>query len=134
MPICYLGLGSNSGNRKRNIQLALNKINALIDTKVLKVAKLLNSKPVGGPAGQPDFLNSAAKISTGFTPHALLKKLQNIEVALGRPKKHARFARRTIDLDILFYADKVINTKKLTVPHPRLFEREFVLKTLLEII
>lgn len=133
MVTCYLGIGSNLGNRKRQIKSAIVKINSLKNTRVLKVSKIIETDPVGGPCGQPKFLNGALKIRTGLLPLALLKKLKKIERELGRVKS-VRLGPRAIDLDILFYADKIINKKELIVPHPRMFERNFVLKPLSEII
>lgn len=133
MIICYLGVGSNLGNRRKNISLAIKKIKALKDTRVIKTSKIIETKPVGGPSGQPRFLNAASKIKTNLKPLALLKKLQDIEKELGR-NRTVRFGPRTIDLDILFYGDRIINTKTLTIPHPRIFEREFVIKPLMELI
>ncbi len=133
MDICYLGIGSNLGNRRRNIELALQKVRQLKDTKVLKVSGIIETIPFGGPGGQGKFLNAALKIKTSLPPLTLLKKLKKIERELGRVKA-LRFGPRVIDLDILFYGDKVINRKELQVPHPRLFEREFVLKPLSEVI
>ncbi|MCX5705531.1 MAG: 2-amino-4-hydroxy-6-hydroxymethyldihydropteridine diphosphokinase [Candidatus Omnitrophica bacterium] len=134
MAVCYLGIGSNLGNKRLKIRAALKRIEELKDTKVLKVSKLIKTKPVGGPCGQPDYLNACLKIDTRLTPHTLLKKLQDIEIKLGRSRKHVRFGPRTIDLDILFYGNSVVNTRKLTIPHPRVFERQFVLKPLREIL
>lgn len=133
MDICYLGIGSNLGNRQRNITLAIKKINALEDTKIIKVSKLIETKPVGGPKSQPEFLNAALKIKTNIPPLNLLKRLKKIEKELGR-RKTVRYGPRTIDLDILFYGDKIINRKNLKIPHPKIFEREFVIKPLLEVI
>jgi len=133
MAICYLGIGSNSGQRRKNIRSAIDKINALKDTKVIRSSRIIESNPLGGPVGQGKFLNAALKIKTNITPFTLLKKLKQIEKELGR-KETIRYGPRTIDLDILFYADKIINTKRLILPHPRIFEREFVMKPLLEVI
>lgn len=133
MEICYLGVGSNLGNRRKNINLAINKIKSLKDTRVIKTSKIIETKPVGGPRGNPKFLNAASKIKTNLKPLELLKKLKNIEKEMGR-KKTVRFGPRSIDLDILFYGGQIINTKALKVPHPRIFEREFVIKPLLEVI
>jgi 2-amino-4-hydroxy-6-hydroxymethyldihydropteridine diphosphokinase len=133
MVICYLGIGSNLGNRKRQIKSAIAKINSLKNTRVLRVSKITETDPVGGPCGQSKFLNGALKIKTGLSPLVLLKKLKKIERELGRTKS-VRFGPCAIDLDILFYADKIINRKELVVPHPRMFERNFVLKPLSEII
>jgi len=133
MAICYLGLGSNLGNRKRNIQLAVKNINLLKNTCILKKSRIISSFPVGGPSGQSNYLNAALKIKTNLTPINLLKKLKKIETILGRFKS-VRFAPRIIDLDILLYADKIIHSKKLTIPHPRMFERDFVINPLKEAI
>ncbi|MDD5432919.1 MAG: 2-amino-4-hydroxy-6-hydroxymethyldihydropteridine diphosphokinase [Candidatus Omnitrophica bacterium] len=133
MAICYLGVGTNLGNKRKNINLSIKKINALKETKVLKVSKLIETKPVGGPVSQGKFLNAAIKIKTKFPPAILLQKLKIIEIELGR-KKTVRWGPRVIDLDILLYDDLVLNSKELCIPHPRMLEREFVLKPLLEII
>ena len=133
MAICYLGLGSNLGNRKRNIQLAVKNINLLKDTRILKKSRIISSLPVGGPSGQGNYLNAALKIKTNLDPKNLLKELKKIESDFGRIQGR-RFAPRVIDLDILLYADKVIRSKRLTIPHPRMFERDFVVKPLIEVI
>ena len=104
------------------------------ETKIIKTSKLIETKPLGGPRYQPKFLNAALKITTNLPALILLKKLKKIEQELGRPKKHIRFGPRTIDLDILFYADKVIKTRSLIIPHRRVFKREFVIKPLLELL
>lgn len=134
MVICYLGVGSNLGNRGKNIKLALREINRLKGTKIIKVSKIIKSEPVGGPAGQGKFLNAVLKIKTNLTPSNLLKKLKIIETELGRPKKHICYGPRTIDLDILFYGDKIIKRRDLEIPHPRIFEREFVIRPLSQVI
>jgi len=133
MVICYLGVGSNLGNRRKNIKLAVKLIRALKDTQIIKASKLFESAPCGGPAGQPDYLNAALSISTNFSPLNLLKKLKRIEKDLGRVPA-ARFGARVIDLDILLYGDRVIRNKVLTVPHPRMFSRDFVIKPLTEVL
>jgi 2-amino-4-hydroxy-6-hydroxymethyldihydropteridine diphosphokinase len=133
MITCYLGIGSNLGDRRKNIKLALKKINALKGTKVIKQSKIIESEPMGGPVGQGKFLNAALKIKTELSPSMLIKKLKDIEKELGR-KETVRNGPRTIDLDILFYGDKIIKRKNLVVPHPRMFKRDFVLKPLSEII
>ena len=133
MTTCYLGIGSNLGLRKENIKLAIKKISVLKDTRVIKKSKIMESLPVGGPAGQCNFLNTALKIETKLSALILLKKLKEIENQVGR-KKTVRFGPRVIDLDILLYGDKIINSKPLTVPHPRMFNREFVIKPLMELL
>ncbi|MDD5196332.1 MAG: 2-amino-4-hydroxy-6-hydroxymethyldihydropteridine diphosphokinase [Candidatus Omnitrophica bacterium] len=133
MEICYLGVGSNLGNRRLSIKQAVSRINLLENTRVLKKSAFIQTAPVGGPAGQPKFLNAALKIRTGFAPLRLLKELKIIEKGLGRTKG-VRNAPRTIDLDILLYGDRVVRTEKLVIPHPRMFVRDFVIKPLSEII
>ncbi|MFA5149933.1 MAG: 2-amino-4-hydroxy-6-hydroxymethyldihydropteridine diphosphokinase [Candidatus Omnitrophota bacterium] len=133
MEICYLGVGSNLGNRRLSIKQAVSRINLLENTRVLKKSAFIQTAPVGGPAGQPKFLNAALKIRTGLAPLRLLKELKIIEKELGRTKG-VRNAPRTIDLDILLYGDRVVRTEKLVIPHPRMFVRDFVIKPLSEII
>ncbi|MHB8154846.1 MAG: 2-amino-4-hydroxy-6-hydroxymethyldihydropteridine diphosphokinase [Candidatus Omnitrophota bacterium] len=133
MVICYLGVGSNLGNRRKNIKLAVKLIGTLKDTKIIKASKLFASSPCGGPAEQPDYSNAALKISTSFSPLRLLKKLKKIENELGRIPS-VRFGPRIIDLDILLYGDRFIRNRALIVPHPRMFKRDFVIKPLIEVL
>jgi 2-amino-4-hydroxy-6-hydroxymethyldihydropteridine diphosphokinase len=132
MIVCYLGLGSNLGNRGKNIRSAIAKLRKLRDTKVIRVSRIIQSKPAGAPA-QRYFLNGAIKIKTALSALHLLKALKNIEKELGR-KKSVRNGPRTIDLDILLYGEKIISRRDLSIPHPRLFARHFVIRPLLEII
>ena len=131
--VVYLGLGSNLGNRREKIKQALRQIGLLSKTKVLKLSKLMSTEPAGGPDGQPKFLNAALKIETALAPFILLKKLKTIEKSLGRVKT-VRNGPRVIDLDILLYSDLKIKNKSLTIPHPAMFKRNFVVKPLSEII
>ena len=133
MVTSYLGLGSNLEDRHINIKSAVKKISELKETQVIKLSKIIETEPLGGPPGQRKFLNAVLKIRTNLSPATLLKELKKIEKSLGR-KKCVRFGPRRIDLDILFFGGKIINTKGLKVPHPRMFEREFVLRPLLEVI
>jgi 2-amino-4-hydroxy-6-hydroxymethyldihydropteridine diphosphokinase len=133
MIISYLGVGSNLGNRRKNIKLAVKKIGALKDTKIIKKSKMHEFLPYGGPSGQPKYLNAALKISTKFSSLNLLKKLKTIENTLGRVPA-VRFGPRIIDLDILLYGDQLINKKNLIIPHPRMFDRDFVIKPLMEVL
>lgn len=132
MVVCFLGLGSNLGNRRRNIAKALDYLAKTKGIEIEKSSRIYETAPVGGPS-QGKFLNAAVKIKTSLTPAFLLKNLKKIEKALGR-KRTLRNGPRPIDLDILLYADKTIKAKRLIVPHPRMFEREFVLKPLRDIL
>jgi len=119
------------GDRNKNIQLAIDMIGRLKETRVAKVSSIIETLPVGGPR-QGKFLNAAIEVHTELSPRELLVKLQEIESGLGR----VRFEKndpRTIDLDILFYGDKKINEQGLVVPHPGIKERDFVLTPLKEI-
>ena len=133
MAICYLGVGSNLGNRRENIKQAIGKINLLLGTSVLKQSRFVRTEPVGGPPRQPKFLNAALKIKTNLSPLRLLRELKIIEKELGRVES-TRNAARPIDLDILLYEDRIIKGKALIVPHPRMFERDFVIKPLSEVV
>ncbi len=132
MVVCYLGVGSNLGNRRKNIKKALEYLAKTRGIKIEKTSRIYETEPVGGPA-QDKFLNAAIKIKTSLTSCLLLKNIKKIEKDLGR-KSTVRFGPREIDLDILLYGNKIIKRRGLVIPHPRMFEREFVLKPLREII
>lgn len=132
MPICYIALGSNLGDRTKNINLALEYLKQDPAIKICKVSSFVGTEPVGGPA-QPKFLNGVAKIETNYSAQGLLKKLQQVEVELGRKRPHLKNHPRTIDLDILLYGDAKIDEKNLKVPHPRMWARDFVTTPLKEI-
>jgi len=129
MAVVYLGIGSNLGRRRQNINLALEKIKKIKSTWLIKVAPIIETMPEGGPKGQRKYLNTVVKIKTMLKPLRLLNELKKIEKQMGRVSG-ARNGPRIIDLDILLYGDKIINNKSLKVPHPRMFAREFVLKPL----
>ena len=128
----YLGLGSNMGDRRRNLEAALDALRAHPQITVSAVSSFLETDPVGGPPAQGRFLNAAAKIETDLSPEALLEELKRVERALGR-KPGPRWGPREIDLDILLYGDTILETEALTIPHPRMRERRFVLEPLAEI-
>jgi len=132
MPTIYLALGSNLGDREATIAAALEAVGKLPGTRVLKVSRLIETEPVGGPPGQGRFLNGAAAIETDLTPQDLLASLKRIERDLGRTEG-PRWGPRPIDLDILLCGNLVLDTPALTIPHPCLRERRFVLEPLAEI-
>ena len=125
----YIGIGSNLGNRNDNICRALNLIAKKL--KITQISSVFETEPEGYKE-QPDFLNAVIKLDVHVNVRELLRLLKSIESDLGR-KKDFRNAPRIIDLDILFYGDTVIKQDDLTVPHPRLHERNFVLIPLSEI-
>jgi len=131
--LCYLGLGSNLGDRRKNIRSALERIGDLKDTRIIKLSRIIETDPVGGPRKQRKFLNAALKIQTRLTPVVLLRRLKGIERDLGRVSRR-RLWPRPIDLDILLYENRTIRRKNLIVPHPRIFERRFVLEPLAELL
>ena len=132
MTTVYIGLGSNLGDRRRNLEAALDALRTHPQIAVTAVSSFLETDPVGGPPGQGKFLNAAAKIETDLSPEALLEELKRVERALGR-KPGPRWGPREIDLDILLYRDTILETGTLVIPHPRLRERRFVLEPLAEI-
>jgi 2-amino-4-hydroxy-6-hydroxymethyldihydropteridine diphosphokinase len=127
----YVGLGSNLGDRPANLWTAVLALSATAGVRVERSSSVYETSPVGGPE-QGDFLNAVVEISTQLEPHALLKALQRIENELGRVRAE-RFGPRTIDLDLLLYDDREIDEPDLTVPHPRMRERAFVVVPLLEL-
>ncbi len=133
MVICYLALGSNLGPRRRTIRKAVQLISALPGTRVLKRSRLIETEAVGGPAGGPRFFNACIKIETSLPVYSLLGCLQRIEKELGRTRTK-RWGARTIDVDILLYGDRIIDTRRLKLPHPRMFGRQFVLRPLREVL
>ena len=125
----YLSLGSNMGDRQHNLNEALELLSQR--AKLFEVSSTYDTEPVGNP-DQPRFLNLAARIQTRLAPLELLSLTKGIEAKLGRVKDKPN-SPRPIDIDILFYGDQVIKNRQLTVPHPRLTERAFVLVPLAEI-
>jgi len=127
----YIALGSNLGERERNLREAVEALRKQHGFEVCRVSRFYETTPVSGPP-QPDYLNGVVEVRTGLRAHDLLKKLQDIEKAFGR-RRATRWGPRTLDLDLLLYGDTVIETPDLQVPHPRLHERRFVLEPLSEI-
>lgn len=127
----YIGLGSNLEDPEKQIMAALTDIDGLDKTQLIKHSGLFKSRPMG-PQDQPDYINAVALIETGLDEETLLDQLQNIEKHHGRVRER-HWGERTLDLDILLYSDKIIKTERLTVPHPGLADREFVLYPLQKI-
>jgi 2-amino-4-hydroxy-6-hydroxymethyldihydropteridine diphosphokinase len=131
MPRAYLGLGGNIGNVKENIEEALRLLQSNGNLKVLKISSYYQTAPVGY-VEQDWFLNIAAEIQTELPPYELLEHINNVEQQLKR-ERLIRWGPRTIDIDILLYDNFESNTDRLTIPHPRMTERAFVIIPLLEI-
>lgn len=131
MTLAYVGLGANLGDPGRQIKLAIEELKKLPDTSLVLMSGMYKSAPLGY-ADQPDFLNAVACLDTGLPATQLLENLQKIEQRQGRERPFAN-APRTLDLDLLLYGDQVLATPPLTLPHPRMHERAFVLRPLLEL-
>jgi 2-amino-4-hydroxy-6-hydroxymethyldihydropteridine diphosphokinase len=129
--VAYVGLGANLEEPRRQVETALQELDAIPRTRVLKVSSLYRSVPMGY-ATQPDFLNAVAQVDTGLDAPHLLAALQAIEARHGRRRSFAN-APRTLDLDLLLFGESTLATDQLTIPHPRMHQRAFVLKPLLEL-
>jgi len=128
-PTVYIALGSNLGERQENLRQAMGGLPPAVR---LSAVSPVYSTPPWGYAHQPDFLNQVARLETDLSPHDLLRVLKDLEVRLGREPSF-RYGPRLIDLDILLYDDLVMETPGLTIPHPRLAQRAFVLVPLVDL-
>jgi 2-amino-4-hydroxy-6-hydroxymethyldihydropteridine diphosphokinase len=128
----FIGLGSNLGDREAYLRRALDLLRADPSIELVAVSSFRETDPVGF-LDQPRFLNAAAALETELAARALLERLLAVERVLGRRRDGPRFGPRTIDLDLLLHGDEVVDEPGLTVPHPRLGERRFVLEPLHEL-
>lgn len=129
MMIAYVGIGSNLGDRVRTCREAVASLGQLPGTRVLAVSPLYETEPAEG-AGPQWFVNAVAALETDLAPEPLLAALQHLEALAGRPGERAQGKNRTLDLDVLLCGDLVCEGPPLTVPHPRLHRRRFVLEPL----
>ena len=127
----YIGIGSNLENPVAQVRRACQEMQGIAHTHCVACSPLYRSDPVG-PPGQPDYINAVAGLETELDPDALLAELRAIENAHGRVRR-IRWGPRTLDLDILLYGNKVQSSAHLTLPHPRMHERSFVLYPLYDI-
>ncbi len=127
----FIGLGANLDDPRDQVQRALGELARLPQSTLVARSTLWHSAPVGY-ANQPAFVNAVARLETGLSADALLDELQKVESAHGRARSFAN-APRTLDLDLLLYGEEVRASPRLTLPHPRMHERAFVLNPLLEI-
>ena len=132
MARCLVGCGSNLGSRREQLDRAVELLRFMPGVRLEAVSRYRETRPVGGPAGQAAYLNGACLIETELGPRELLDALFAVEQTLLRDRSQ-RWAARTIDLDLLLYADLVLDTAELTLPHPRMTTRRFVLEPCVEI-
>lgn len=132
METVYIALGSNLADPLQQVESALLAIKQIPHSRFQRHSRFYRTKPLG-PQDQPDYLNAVVEIHTGLEPEQLLDETQKIELNQGRVRKAQRWGPRTLDLDILFYGNRVISSPRLTVPHYDLKNREFMLYPLAEI-
>jgi 2-amino-4-hydroxy-6-hydroxymethyldihydropteridine diphosphokinase len=132
MARCLLALGSNLGDRHANLSQACAQITQLVQCRLLARSHWYSTIPIGGAAGQGEFLNGAVLLETALSPHELALQLQQIETQLGR-QRVVRWDARTIDIDLLLYGAEIVETATLILPHPRMSFRRFVLEPAAEI-
>lgn len=127
----YIGIGANLGDATQHVRDAIAALDTLPDTHLAAASSLYRTAPVGY-LDQPDFINAVAALDTALQPHALLDALQEMETRFGRQRSF-KDAPRTLDLDVLLYEQLTIDDPTLTIPHPRMHERAFVLAPLVEV-
>lgn len=127
----YIGLGSNLKQPMQQVQSAVDALSQIVDCQLIKCSSWYQSEAIG-PEGQPDYINGMVHLKTALSPHVLLDALQAIENSHQRVRE-VRWGPRTLDLDLILYGDQVIQTDRLTVPHPEMKHRNFVLLPLIEI-
>ncbi|GBD37725.1 3-oxoacyl-[acyl-carrier-protein] reductase FabG [bacterium HR36] len=128
----YIALGSNLGDRRAHLESALNQLRETPGVRMVAVSRFWETEAVGGPPDQPRFLNAVCAVDTDLSPHELHRALLQIEAVHGRQRGEPNAA-RTLDLDLLLYGEQIIQTPDLTVPHPRMHQRVFVLGPLAEL-
>jgi 2-amino-4-hydroxy-6-hydroxymethyldihydropteridine diphosphokinase len=127
----YVGIGSNLKDPRAQVLQAFNELEGLPQTRVVKKSSLYRTEPIGH-AEQADYINAVAQLETGLPAERLLAELQEVEARHGRERIFPN-APRTLDLDVLLFGNAVLDTPSLKLPHPRMHERAFVLKPLVEV-
>ena len=130
--LSYVALGANLGEAETTVRAAIAALGRLPGTQLVAASSLYRTAPLEVPEPQPDYINAVTRLATTLTPHALLDELLALEARFGRVRPY-RWAPRALDLDLLLYGDVVLDTPRLTLPHPRLHRRAFVLEPLLEL-
>ncbi len=128
----YIALGANLGDREANIRRALSELEIGGGILVKRISKQIENPAVGGPENSPDFLNGVAEIETNLSPHELLHRLLAVERKLGRERRE-KWAPRNIDLDLLLFGEQIISDDELSIPHPLMHTRRFVLEPLAQL-
>lgn len=128
----FIALGANLGDRQATLAAARTSIDRINGVRILANSQDYETDPVGGPPDQPKYLNAVIEISCELTPEDLLAELQRIEAEFGRQRTVVD-GPRTLDLDLLLFAERVIDAPRLSVPHPRMWQRDFVTDPLREI-
>lgn len=132
MPIIYVALGSNAGDREERVLHAVHKMRSFANVK--KISTLSETEAEGANLGQPKFINAVVELDTSFDPEEVLDELLRIESELGRnPDEKGKNLPREIDLDLVVYGDQKYSSERLSVPHPKLTERPYVLGPLAEL-
>ncbi len=129
----YIGLGSNLDNPEQQLTRALALLDETPDITLVRCSSFYGSRPLGGPANQPDFVNAVAQLRSDLPARALLRRLQCLENKQGRVRTGEKWGPRVLDLDLLLYGAERIAEPGLTVPHPEIRHRNFVLTPLLEL-
>lgn len=131
----FIGLGSNLGDKKQNCERAVYFLDEHPEIKISKVSKWYKSKAMVLPGEEhPDFINGAVQVETDISPLELASYCKTVEYELGRRPSAQKWQPRVIDLDLLFFGNEIVKTKEITIPHPELHERLFVLKPLNELM
>jgi 2-amino-4-hydroxy-6-hydroxymethyldihydropteridine diphosphokinase len=130
LTVCFIGIGSNLGNARENVERAIDMLGRLPDTRLLAQSNVFRTAPID--AGGDDYINAVASVDTRLQAAQLLLALQSLEQDFGRERPFPN-APRTLDLDLLLYGQQTIQSESLTVPHPRMTVRAFVLIPLLQI-
>ena len=130
--LAYVALGANLGDAEATVRAAISALGRLPDTRLVAASSLYRTAPLDVPEPQPDYINAVARVATALPPHALLDELLALEARFGRVRPY-RWAPRALDLDLLLYGELVLASSRLTLPHPRLHRRAFVLEPLLEL-
>lgn len=130
--LAYVALGANLGDAETTVRAAISALGRLPDTRLVAASSLYRTALLDVPEPQPDYINAVARVATTLPPESLLDELLALEARFGRVRPY-RWAPRALDLDLLLYGGVVLDTPHLTLPHPRLHQRAFVLDPLLEL-